>query len=313
MLSDPYLLEAVKQTNAVVFLDTAARFMVTNDENSAAQNRKLVDDVIALQAAGAVAVILNHHATKASQNEAMTLENMLRGTGDFAAMTDMVYGIRKDRATYANGNGPMEIELVSLKDREQIGALTKLRLAASRLADKGPFPTVSIIDEMADFKVINKDAEGRRQMTTLVSMVENDPNIKARDIAAALNMKEYTVRNQLNKMGWHAVQGGKGGSSPWHRDEGRQRPYEKKDEVRKPGLKGAVAFLTEQFADLEPYEYVPEAEIYQEADKLGISDSLLTKARKRLNVVIDAKDRGWSLPTPTEHDGGADSAEAAIA
>jgi RecA-family ATPase len=143
MLSDPYLLEAVKQTNAVVFLDTAARFMVTNDENSAAQNRKLVDDVIALQAAGAVAVILNHHATKASQNEAITLENMVRGTGDFAAMTDMVYGIRKDRATYANGNGPMEIELVSLKDREQIGALTKLRLAASRLADKGPFPTVS--------------------------------------------------------------------------------------------------------------------------------------------------------------------------
>src|SRR5262249_35655796 len=35
-LSDPHLIQAVKDTNAVVFLDTAARFMITSDENSAA-------------------------------------------------------------------------------------------------------------------------------------------------------------------------------------------------------------------------------------------------------------------------------------
>jgi hypothetical protein len=40
-LSDPNLLEAVRQTKAVVFLDTAARFMRGTDENAAAQNRLL--------------------------------------------------------------------------------------------------------------------------------------------------------------------------------------------------------------------------------------------------------------------------------
>ena len=39
-LDDPYLMQAVKETNAVVFLDTAARFMKTNDENSAAQTKR---------------------------------------------------------------------------------------------------------------------------------------------------------------------------------------------------------------------------------------------------------------------------------
>ena len=66
-LSDPYLLEAVRQTKAVVFLDTASRFMKGMDENAAAQNRQLVNDVISLLAAGAVCVVLIHHATKAAK------------------------------------------------------------------------------------------------------------------------------------------------------------------------------------------------------------------------------------------------------
>src|SRR5258708_13254226 len=101
--------------------------MKTNDENSAAQNQTLVDDVIALQAAGAVAVVLNHHATKASREEDMTLENMLRATGAFAAMCAMAYGIRKDRALYANGNGPMATDLNSLKDRKLPSTLTYIQ------------------------------------------------------------------------------------------------------------------------------------------------------------------------------------------
>jgi hypothetical protein len=76
-LDDPILLQAVKDTKAVVFLDTAVRFMKGADENSAAQNRLLVNDVINLLANGAVCVVLAHHATKASPNEPMTQENML--------------------------------------------------------------------------------------------------------------------------------------------------------------------------------------------------------------------------------------------
>src|SRR5260370_7635990 len=61
-LDDPILLQAVKETKAVVFLDTAVRFMKGADENSAAQNRLLVNDVINLLANGAVCSALAHHA-----------------------------------------------------------------------------------------------------------------------------------------------------------------------------------------------------------------------------------------------------------
>src|SRR5260370_583791 len=89
-LSDPALIEAVRQTKPVVILDTTSRFLQANDENSAAQNRLLVNDIVALRAAGAVSVIILHHAKKAAgaKREAMTLQNMLRGTTDFGAMCD---------------------------------------------------------------------------------------------------------------------------------------------------------------------------------------------------------------------------------
>src|ERR1700685_3790161 len=132
-LSDPALMEAVRQLNPVVILDAASRFLQSNDENSAAQNRLLVNDVIALRAAGAVAVIILHHAKKSTteKRETMTLENMLRGTSDFGAMCDQALGIRMDDHLFNRGAGPMEIELVNLKDRERLGGLTSIALAAS--------------------------------------------------------------------------------------------------------------------------------------------------------------------------------------
>ena len=315
-LGDPYLMQAVRETNAVVFLDTAARFMKTNDENSAAQNQALVNDVFSLLQAGAVAVVLVHHATKASANEAMTLENMLRGTGDFAAMCDQAYGIRKNRTLYANGNGPMEIQLVSLKDREQTGELTSLLLAASRKSTHSIFPTTSIIDETGNFKVIDKSEERNREIDVLVSLITNDPEISAKELAREIGEKERTVKNRLLKLGWHRTAGGKGGGSPWHRDEvGGKCPFEKGEVEVKPSKKtydltlaDAIKFLERLLSGTSPSgEYVPEAEVYQGADKQGIPDTLIAKARKRLGVVVskleDDKgkktgDKVWSLPAP---------------
>jgi AAA domain/RepB DNA-primase from phage plasmid len=225
-LNDPHLLEAVKQTKAVVFLDTAARFMKGGDENSSAQNRLLVNDVITLLAAGAVCVVLLHHATKASATEAMTLENMLRGTSDFAAMCDQAYGIRKDRILYAKGAGPMEIDIENLKDREQIGGLTTLRLAASH-KNQGEDFVVSYIDETGDFKVIDNAETFGRTLRQMVAMVKDDPIIPVKDMVKQFGMTDYAVKTQLGKMGWHRVQGGPGGASPWHQDNGQPCPFAK--------------------------------------------------------------------------------------
>jgi hypothetical protein len=226
-LCDPILIEAVRQTKPVVFLDTASRFMKSNDENAAAQNRQLVNDVIALLAAGAVTVVLVHHATKNSKREgAMTLENMLRGSSDLGAMCDQAYGIRKDDALYANGAGPMEIDLVNLKDREQIGGLTALRLAASYTMP-GRVGVVSYINEGGDFKVVEQGEMKQRLEDLLVQFVKDDPTAPEADIAKELgvNKSGRTIGRMLNKLGWHRVKGGSDGASPWHNDEGKPCPY----------------------------------------------------------------------------------------
>lgn len=306
-LNDPYLMQAVRETNAVVFLDTASRFMKTNDENSAAQNQALVNDVVALQQAGAVCVVLVHHATKASANETMTLENMLRGTGDFAAMCDQVYGIRKDRATYANGNGPMEIQLANLKDREQIGELTSLRLAASRKSTGSIFPTQSIIDETGNFKVIDKREERNRETEALLALIKTDPTISAKDLAREVGGNERTIKTQLQALGWHRARGGKDGGSPWHEDLNGKCPYETEaiTEV-KPAKKTFDLTLTDVVKDLAKFlegtssqgDYETEANVLLWADQRGISDTTLNKAKKRLGVVVDKNGdiRTWALP-----------------
>jgi len=90
-LTDPQLLEAVK--GADVFLDTAIRFMV-GDENSAAEQKLFADNLFALQRAGARTITGAHHSPKNfSTQNSMTLENVLRGSGDIGAMLTTCWGL----------------------------------------------------------------------------------------------------------------------------------------------------------------------------------------------------------------------------
>lgn len=232
-LSDPALMEAVRQTKPVVILDTASRFLQANDENSAAQNRLLVNDITALRAAGAVCVIILHHAKKATneKREAMTLQNMLRGTTDFGAMCDQAYGIRMDEHLYSRGAGPMEIELVNLKDRERLGGLTSIRLAASYKKPGNVFPT-SYIDETGNFRPVDYKESKARDEVTLNVLVEANPMMTITELCDATGIKAYTVKETLKRFGWHMAKGGPNGHSPWHKESvSGQCPY-------KPGKKG---------------------------------------------------------------------------
>jgi hypothetical protein len=309
-LADPRLLEAVRQTKAVVFLDTASRFMKSNDENAAAQNRFLVNDVIALLAVGAVCVVIVHHATKAAKQEEMTLENMLRGTSDLGAMCDQAYGIKKDTKKYANGSGPMEIELANLKDREQIAinGLTSLRLAASWKEEKradgiyqSTFP-VSYIDTTGNFRVVSEVEAVNREIQRLEALAASEPNLSAKELAAALTQTtEYRVLNQLKRLGYHRVSGGAGGASPWHRDVDGKCPYDKADVIEiKPAKKTYNLSVTDAAKKLETYLAekgpVTKVDVHKWADKQGITDAVLAKARKRVNVIVDEDSETWDLP-----------------
>jgi hypothetical protein len=90
-LTDSRLLQAVH--GADIFLDTAIRFM-TGDENSAAEQKLFADTLFGLQRAGTRTITGAHHSPKGfAKDNVMTLENVLRGSGDIGAMLVTCWGL----------------------------------------------------------------------------------------------------------------------------------------------------------------------------------------------------------------------------
>lgn len=92
-LSDPRLLKAAE--GADVFLDTAVRFM-EGSENDAQDTRPFVQTLFRLLHVGARSITGAHHAPKGFEGQNfMTLENILRGSGDIGAMLSTAWGVRQ--------------------------------------------------------------------------------------------------------------------------------------------------------------------------------------------------------------------------
>jgi DnaB-like helicase N terminal domain/AAA domain len=97
LLTDPRLLDAVK--GADLFLDTAVRFMI-GDENSATEQKLFADMLFGLQRSGARTITGAHHSPKSfGKDTVMTLENVLRGSGDIGAMLCTCWGLSQIDAT----------------------------------------------------------------------------------------------------------------------------------------------------------------------------------------------------------------------
>jgi hypothetical protein len=95
-LTDPRLLEAVK--GADVFLDTAIRFM--DGAEDAESSKIFADTLFGLQRAGARTICGAHHSPKSfGKDNFMTLENVLRGSGDIGAMLATCWGLSQVDAT----------------------------------------------------------------------------------------------------------------------------------------------------------------------------------------------------------------------
>jgi Bifunctional DNA primase/polymerase, N-terminal/AAA domain/Primase C terminal 1 (PriCT-1) len=89
-LDSPELFPAL--SGSVVVLDTAIRFL-TGDENSSQDVRAFADSIFALLRNGAESVVMLHHSPKGDK-EAMTLENMMRGSGDMGAFLACCWGTK---------------------------------------------------------------------------------------------------------------------------------------------------------------------------------------------------------------------------
>ena len=133
-LNDPRLLAAVN--GAHVFLDTAIRFM-DGDESASEDAKIFAQRLFNLQAAGARTITGAHHSPKSFGNaEYMSLENVLRGSGDIGAMLAACWGVRKTD----DARTEVYVENVKARDFEPCGSF---------LLEGRPH-----IDELGTFKMI---------------------------------------------------------------------------------------------------------------------------------------------------------------
>jgi hypothetical protein len=207
MLDNPIILEATKAMKPVIFLDTAIRFSTATDENAASQNKKLVDDIISLRAAGAVGVFAFHHATKSSSKEQMTMENTLRGTGDYAAMCDAAYGIQINQSLYDNGRGPLEILVVCTKPRDISPQPKPFTLISTLVGEGGKI--VDVLAREKDFLIKDEGEVAEEISAAITKILIKDPEIDVRNLADILTndygykTSKSAVDRQLQKGDYH--------------------------------------------------------------------------------------------------------------
>jgi hypothetical protein len=196
-MDDPAVLAAVAALKPVVILDTAIRFNKADDENSSTGNRMLVNDSIALRAAGARGVFGMHHATKASAEQGITLQNGLRGTGDLGAMCDCVYALKRNDALYDDGNGPLQITVLCVKPRDFEPPLP-FTIAATQKTEDGQ--TVSYIDTTGDFALIDVAEVLQDLNIGFVKAVTDDPSLSLGELAELLGAKKRRVQYVADRL-----------------------------------------------------------------------------------------------------------------
>jgi 5S rRNA maturation endonuclease (ribonuclease M5) len=175
-LDDPRICEAVR--GAHVIADTAVRFLGEADESNASEiARGLSEDLLGLLGAGALTVLALFHSPKSfSTQSAMTLENMIRGTGELGAILATAWGVKQIDAALNI------IHVENLKPRD--------------FQPCGPFQIVGrpYIDTQKDFALHKKPEE-------CGSLADEQPELKKGGGASA-EKREMKSANVALVRGW---------------------------------------------------------------------------------------------------------------
>lgn len=201
-LNDPSLEAAVTELRPVVFLDTAVRFNPSNDENSASQNAALLAaDLFRLVRWGARAVVCLHHSPKYSGDaEFMTLENVLRGTGDLGAMCDAVWGLQHDKRKTDNGK---DWDYEYLEESQQ---LTRFYVRCVKPRDFDAAAAFRVqgrphIDEKGDFVVL-ADGNTPELRDQVLSAIELNPKVSSRQLGDRFHIGYRRLIKMARDSGW---------------------------------------------------------------------------------------------------------------
>lgn len=232
-LTDEYLASAIKELKPVVFLDTAVRFNPSADENSARQNATLLaNDLFRFRRLGAPAVVGLHHSPKYSKEaEVMTLENMLRGTGDMGAMCDAVWGLQHDKRRADNG----QWDYAYIAQSEE---LTRLYVACLKPRDFDPAPPFRIqgrphINDHGDFAVL--DEGGPELAEQIIGAITQNPAVTVRYLTDKFKIHYRKLVRLTAEAGWQQHLG------RWRRGDETQ--------ARRRRDQGAIHFTDPQAAN----------------------------------------------------------------
>jgi hypothetical protein len=204
-LNSPEVLAMVKKLKPVVFVDTAVRFSTASDENSSREQQQLWNEMMEMRLAGARGVMALHHSPKSSQNEEMTLENVLRGSGDIGAQADAVWGIRRDNTLFDNGAGPGEIDVACVKPRD-FTPPAPFRLAMSYVDSHGV--VVSYFDTTGDFKVLQEATQQKDIAERFIKFIKEYPQASMKEVSDELNVKVCHIRKLAKDQKYHKPKGG---------------------------------------------------------------------------------------------------------
>jgi hypothetical protein len=177
----------------VVVLDTAIRFNPAKDENASAENNSgLARGIFHLISLGALAVLADHHSPKASDGQKMTLENVLRGTGDLGAIADVVWGIQHDGGSKNRDSmrlGRCSVECVKGRDFWPVNDSFRIQLR--------PF-----IDQRG--KIAMLDAQPEQSLKEKIdAALAGNPRISKNSLAKSLGVTTRTLSSKAWEYGWN--------------------------------------------------------------------------------------------------------------
>ena len=207
LLSDPRILVAAK--SSFVMLDTLARF-TDGDENSAGDFQVVANDILALMGAGALGVAVAHHAPKSFAREtSMSLEGVLRGTGDVGAIFSTVWAVKQiDRR-----RNLLHVECVKARDFDAPGPFELV--ARPNIDDDGdlamlkrPGECGSLADEQPEMNRGGAPIESRQQRVRRIEMargwLNDSPSLTVEQLRwrfeqAGISMSRSAAKNYRRK------------------------------------------------------------------------------------------------------------------
>jgi len=197
-LEDPRLLMAVRHLQPVVFLDTLVRFGEGIDENDAREAARMARTAYTLYRAGAKSIVCVHHSPKGSGGQQATLENCLRGSGDFGAMADAVYCLKVEDVDSVR----IRVQNVKARDFEPV---PPFRIQGRPfIDDRGDFGLIGNLEE-PKFSKMEREHEEQ-----FLAAIQGNLMATFSQLEGQLKLSRGRIQRIAKKLGWK-----KGSSGPW--------------------------------------------------------------------------------------------------